>query len=399
MEGCVLMRLVVFDDEEDKGRLWSEQLAEFLPGWEVTCRDPAGLERDLEELEARRRAFARQTAHPASETAFDFADVLVVDFNLFELDRTSVLSGEDVAYLARCYSDCGYIVGVNQDHTRRWYDLDMVGHPNAFTDFSVGEAHLFSPELWRPGVERSAFSPWHWPCIPVAAQALMRCFERADAEHGLFGMLDISPERRHLLPRTVLGRVQPPKREQPEYEITIQDVVASSALGLRLDDRPSDEHVPRIAAARIRKWLNGEVLARQDILVDGPHLLRRMPGLAGDADVWQSPFAPDGSSPVLEKPAVLEYYAYCGTDWLDRPAWWWPPLASDGAAGSLRAFEGFEHGGLVFCEDTSRFVARENAHPFVNRLGGPFSQRWVEIPTSSDGVRPADYEPALALAR
>lgn len=398
MECCPLTQLVVFDDEAAKGAEWAERLQVLVPNWDVVCRKTGELEVDLAELEARRQHAIRGEQHEQAATVFDSADVLVVDFNLFQLDRSSIVSGEDVAYLARCFSTCGFIVGVNQDATARWYDLDMVGHPDAFTDLSVGADHLFSPELWVPSASRGAFSPWHWSCVPTAAAALNQCFELTRADQKVFDLLNFAPERVNLLPRDVLSRVQLPNCATAVSDVTIEEVVRRSPLGLRLNESPDPDQIARIGAARLRKWLNGEVVAREDLLVDPPHLLRRLPGLAANPASWAAPYSPDGTSPALNAVAGLEEYAQASGSWLDRPVWWWPPLASSALGDRLRDSDDATQSSLVFCEDSSRFVERSLARPFVSRVGGPFSQRWVEIPRAEE-KRLADYEPGLALAR
>src|SRR4051812_10875557 len=44
---------------------------------------------------------------------FDDVDILILDYDLRYLVKGEFLTGETVAFLARCYSSCGLIVGLN----------------------------------------------------------------------------------------------------------------------------------------------------------------------------------------------------------------------------------------------------------------------------------------------
>src|SRR5688500_17614162 len=57
---------------------------------------------------------------------FNDADLVIVDYDLLELEDTSALTGEDIAYLLRCFSTCGYIILLNPpDLGTHFFDLRL----------------------------------------------------------------------------------------------------------------------------------------------------------------------------------------------------------------------------------------------------------------------------------
>lgn len=398
-------RVLIVDDEESKAQDWADQLRPILGDRVVLC-PLDDLKRDLVLLEERRsKARTDSTGRDAAleGTVFDDATVLIVDYDLFGLDPNQVLSGDRVAYLARCYSSCGLIVGVNQDLTERWFDLTMLDHPEAFTDLSIGAQHLGRPGLWEARAD--AFRPWHWPLVLAAAEQYERCVEAvtvAGAESDVLEILGIDAKRRSLLPRDVYSLVQGTGASPDDFKIaTPSQLVQHTAMGLRLKDvLASQTSLPRVAAARLRKWLDTIVLQRQDLLVDAPHLVARLPGLLHDPEPMSSwgltcglHRAPAGLGIRHEQ---IEDSLFGWDPWLSRAAWWWPEIASLQALDVLRDQQN-PHPELVFCEDASGFFERDECRRFTSRLGGAFAQRWVRMPTGEDGEPIADYEPAMRL--
>lgn len=399
-------RILIVDDEENKARIWAERLRPIV-GDKIHLCPLAVLKRDIDELE-RRRAQARTDPSARSValkgTVFDEAAVLIVDYDLFGLDPTQVLSGDRVAYLARCYSACGVIVGVNQDRTERWFDLTMLDHPEAFTDVSIGAAHLANPGLWQDAPVE--FRPWHWPTLLATASQYEECV-RAVASSGddvdVLEMLGIDAARRRLLPRDLYSLIQGTGATPEDLKIaTPFELVHHTALGLRLKDvLATPASLSRIAAARLRTWLETVVLARQDLLVDAPHMIARLPGLLSDpvsVSSWRSAcHLHRAPADLAIKHEQIQTSLFNWDPWISRAAWWWPEIASSQQLDSLRDRPN-PHPELVFCEDSSTFYDRAHCRRFTSRLGGSFAQRWVRVPDGPDGEPAADYEPAMRLA-
>src|ERR1700747_3508534 len=106
--------ILIVDDSETftsdhRRRLGEISAARSFNLPEVTVKQ---FENDLIILRERAQS-AGKTAND-KETCFDRAAILFVDYRLIDLKLEGFFTGEVVAYLARCFSGCGFIVGVNQ---------------------------------------------------------------------------------------------------------------------------------------------------------------------------------------------------------------------------------------------------------------------------------------------
>lgn len=406
-------RVVIFDDDEEKARDWEDRLRPQLEDRLLRC-PLTKLRQDLEQIETRReRARARKEIGPLEGTVFDRAEVLIVDYDLFALNQTT--TGDFVAYLARCFSNCGLIIGVNQDRTSRWFDLTLRDHPTAFTDVSVGAEHLATSTLWRAPTEagvgisgmnldQPGFRPWSWPLLLPAARDLELCvadLARCDrATVDVLHAVGIDDEHRGLLPREVTAVVQVSGEVAPRVA-TLGELTAQTALGSRFaKDVIPDECQPRVIAARLRKWLETLLLTRQDTIVDAPHLATRIPGVLHASAVpasWQATCVlhVDFDSVAVDAER-LRASQFAAGPWLSRPTWWWPDVASAATLDDLRDVDVPDEG-LVFCEDISAFAPANTARPFASAVDGNYTQRWVRYVRDPSGRPAADYEPAVRL--
>src|SRR5947209_16278977 len=75
-----------------------------------------GLEACVKELEERRSVARDEPGKLQFDKnfAFDNAEIVIVDYDLIKIRSEGFLTGEGVAYLARCFSNAGYIVALNQ---------------------------------------------------------------------------------------------------------------------------------------------------------------------------------------------------------------------------------------------------------------------------------------------
>jgi hypothetical protein len=394
--------LLVCDDVERTARQWSKRLRVLRPvtdAFEVRPVLPQDLRQAVSQLEDRRRS-ARQEK-PAQlkwgKHPFDKAAILVVDYDLLDLERDAYIAGENVAYLARCYSRCGLIVVLNQVGTNRtnWFDLTLRGHPESYADLNLGSEQIDNPGLW--GQPWKGFRPWYWPLLPNAADA----FERR-----------VSTLKRHLdepivsflgFPRGLMAIVSRSAREfihgkrDPE-QTTFRQFVTESNNGLRpKDEALNEESTARIAAARIAKWLERLVLPSQDILVDAPHLVSRYPSLLKERSklAWNKTamFAPVANLGIDHR--TIAPFAFRRDEWLSRAAWWWPDLSKcEKVAEVSRPWESVDHPDYVFCEDFSAFRPRKAAREFVADVPSAFVRRFVAEP-QAPGV---SYEPSVRFS-
>ena len=275
--------ILIYDDEKPFANKLKEGLAE-LPILEGTFEVEALTEREFKEMmgvfKNRQIAFREDGEWGYERTLLDEASIFIVDYDLLYSTAGDFLTGELVAYLARCFSECGLIVGYRYGDNA--FDLTLRGQPESFADLYVGGRHLSNPGLW--GVTEATevgFRPWCWPILPN----YLRDFEKKveDVKESLAGdapicqVLGLTPELFAMLPRSIsqfLGA-------EPA-ETTFRRFVTESDNGLKqrdATDAVSEDVLARVGATRISKWLERLVLPEQDILVDAPHLVSRYPSL------------------------------------------------------------------------------------------------------------------------
>jgi hypothetical protein len=340
-------------------------------------------------LEERRRS----AVHPAGNATpwgnheFDTVDLLIIDYNFIDLEEVSGLTGQRLAYLARCYSACKYIVVLNQFGTNR-FDLTLQDHPVTHADLHLGSDQITSPGLWKES-DWPEFRPWSWPVLPRAVES----FEMRLAD--LSGSMDRTvlewlglENQAAALPRSV-------KQFLKEESVTFRSFAESSGAGLEQSDRPFHEStLLRIAASRIAKWLEYMVFAAQDLLIDFPRLVLRFPSLLGEkgSDVLENiALCPDVVSGF--NLTSVEKHRYPMPHWISKPAWLRMGLMDDD---SLR--ENVEdlppQSRLRFAEDASRFLPEDATRGFVADLASPYIQRFVRR-TAFDGV---EYQPSIRFS-
>lgn len=387
-------QIVIIDDEQAALNRYSGRLAKILgaiDGCAIACPKKEDLQREIAILETRRTSSRREGGN-AGPSLFDRADVLVIDYDLTWVQGS--LTGENVAYLARNYSTCRLILGLNQfgDNT---FDLELAGRLDSFADLNIGGAQLDNPGLWSRAFK--GYRPWHWPVIPEALKAFSARARdvRGHLNEPIFSHLGFPEETLPLLPKSILSFIS--KDLRPE-KATFREFAAKSGNGLRAKDKPwNDDALARCAAARLTKWLEFYVLPRQDILVDAPHLASRYPSLVrGDQkkiDTWNRIAARDhrGLTDCLHSAAIAKG-RFASPHWLYRPAWWWHAVNSSKKVSEIKSPWDAKVAPFVFCEDTSRFAKRGDATPFTASLDTPYASRYIE---NLDGV---DYRPAARLA-
>jgi hypothetical protein len=103
-----------------------------------------------------------------------------------------------------------------------------------------------------------------------------------------------------------------PSRHTSASRISFRDFVTLSGNGLKGKDQADDAAVARIAAARLSKWLEDIVLPAQEILVDAPHLVSRLPELLtgdpGRLATWDRTTAPNVSALGIRHKIVATSY-------------------------------------------------------------------------------------------
>jgi hypothetical protein len=394
--------IVLCDDEPQTATGWCTDLEALtdVSGWfDVAIIEKDKFETDVLLLEERRSSLRQGLALDPTQTIFDSASVLIVDYDLFDYKPDQLLTGDSIAYLARSFSSCGYIVGVNQDRIGNPFDLTLTMHRGVSTDLSIGSEQVADPGLWSVDPTLwGSFRPWYWPVLPERADALVRLQTRLInlLDAPVADVIGLPREMLDSLPRGVMGLLDVPNR--PDIgDVPLREWVHSSKMGLRPGDRVVDDsQVARIAAARLAKWFERVLMPGQDVLVDAPHLVDRRPGLlAGettDPDIWQNTAVVglDAEELGLRMEEIASHRF--DSDWVSRPVWLWSAISADPtldyALDSARPDPR-----IVFAEDASRFVDADEATRYTSDVEPPFNSRWLAM--AQDGIR---YLPAARLA-
>ncbi len=214
-----MKKILIYDDEET----FQGNLRDRLSSLDITIFDIGTPNEEeflewMRVLEDRRRAFRESGTWGGESILLDEASIFVVDYDLF--DTISFLTAEDVAYLARCFSKCGLIVGVNQ-YGHNPFDLTLKGHPGSYADLNVGQEQLGNPNLW--GEDTEGFHPWSWPVLPDYLDAFERKVK--DVEESLRDDVPICE---------VIG-----------FPTHVFDLLPRS-LGQFIGGKPSETRVPRV---------------------------------------------------------------------------------------------------------------------------------------------------------
>jgi len=389
-----LKQIMVYDDDTGVADKYVEKLRNATKKFKTDPMSQEAFLNQLDFLKERREATREARKWTNDAIDMDKISIFIIDFDLMKTHP--FLTGEEAAYLLRCYSRCGLIIGLNLESGRRvlpsYFDLTLRGHPDSFCDLNIDAAQLDNPGLWTN--IRNGFRPWHWPQIPDYLDLL---------EKKISCVLD-NPAKPivQLLQFDGILQLFPSSALQflggKPAEVTFKQFVVNSGNGLRGKDKTTDEMIARIAAARVSKWLERLILPGQDILVDAPHLVSRFPSLLKgdqrDLAIWNK--ITELSSNVGSLPLMLEKiesFTFKENYWLSRPAWFWNNLyTNDRILEVANPFKKIETE-FVFCEDSSTFERKENCREFYATIDSPYNQRYIHARPFQD----VDYAPAMAL--
>lgn len=359
---------------------------------------------------------------------FDDIDVAIVDNNLWALDFEGLrLTAEALIGYLRAFTNIPYIVSLNKNPDVDFDLRFMVGDYQTHADFALNTEHLRYGVLWRDELkngelETDVFAPSYWPNIHRVARLRRELVDRVEADLGkaVLDVLDFPPTSLEVLSRHAKGFISPnAETDQDLRDIKCIDFFKTSCRSLPQRDRdilfdraqggdPSARSsVARSVAANLDKWLRRMVLGPQDVLIDLPHLLSRMPFLLGkgaaDLKSWNGAIYGASLSNSMWELAREAEYETPGiyTRW---PCFWWSSLRENSRLDELFFGCEDEWADVMFCEDVSRFVESPHGHrgrdgdvveepkEFEAEFGGGWSRRYVRV---VDGVQ---YSPRSRLA-
>ncbi len=404
-----MKRILVYDDDRKTVKLWMQKLKKVRALERNFTVDSIETEQFLlavHNLEKRRANARRRRGGDMGfgDNPLDNVDVLIVDYDLLSpslrsLDDQPSLTGERVAYLARCYSSCKFIIALNQ-YGKNTFDLTLCGHPKSFADLNLGSEQIDNPGLWSGAW--NGYRPWYWPIVPEALDRFDRRVKaiKNNLDSPVFDILGIDFQAASSLAPSSIEFLSRGRR--PE-EVTFRDFVTKSGNSLREKDRPKDDLlITHIAAARISKWVERLVLPGQDMLVDLPHLVSRYPSLLkGDnknIGVWNKTASLTNVSSAVVDTNKLKKFRFLKEEWVSRPVWYWQRISkSDEIEEVRRPWSSHDKPNYVFCEDMSRFMDKNSAREFRADVSSPFVRRYVvkQGAKSAKSLRRVEYRPIV----
>jgi len=352
----------------------------------------------------------------AAGTAFDDADVVILDNNLAHLSVTGTrLTAESIAGYIRAFTAATYVISLNLSPDVDFDLRYLVGDYSTRGDLALNTEHLANPALWT-GDLRSAtngFLPWYWPQLSTVADRRRSQidFVKQQMDKPLLKVLGFDSEAVSFLSLHAKGALsadaasaeEAERGGTPIEELTFRDVFIAKDRSLPIKTEREDlskaersgtqairEIIARVVAADMDLWFRRDVIAPQEALVDIPHLLTRLPFLLGDRahDIkeWNRAIQTKQAPYGIKKTLYDEYLAGASFEhdiWVPSPCFWWPKLKSNEKLNGLffEAKAG-EWADVVFCEDRSAFVERDpkSGEPpieFPAEFEGAWERRYV----------------------
>lgn len=376
-------KILIYDDESAIGKGYADRLERSTDVKryfnEIECVDNSTFLKEMRELRARQIALRKGETREYEETLTDSASIMIVDYDLVNApEYASFLTGEIVSYYVRCFSQCRYIIGLNQFGTNN-FDLSLKRHSHSFADLNIGNEQLDNPGLW--GGKTKGFKPWYWPNIPKVLDSIDQKID--DVERNLkvpicefFGM---SPEIISTLPKIVSEYLG----DTPE-NVTFENFLNGNTLKPR-DKQYVDINYPvtkLLIISRISKWLEEVILPGQNILIDAPHLIDMYPSLLlgdhKDMETWDNTARLDIPEEEMGLDfKAIEKFRMKNNHWLSRPAWFLSKLIDNQEIQEVREPWSREDSDLEFCEDSSTFLKSSDCKEFLIEIDTPYARRYV----------------------
>ena len=399
-------KILIYDDEKKHKERFKTILRQGLnkagqdTDFDVKLLSDEVLQHSVEVLQNKQIGLRDNGKCSDETTEFDDTSIFIVDYDLLKSKAEGLLTGEIIAYIVRCFSECKLIVGLNQ-YGDNPFDLTLRGHLESFADLNLGVDQLGNLDLWRGnwGDFRRGYRPWSWPNLFDSLHNFDRKVAevRENLDSPICKVLGFKPKLFRLLPRGIVQFIG--KSEEKELaETTFREFVTHSGNGLRPKDATiSDKNVlARVGAARISKWLERLVLPEQDFFVDAPHLVSRYPSLIIDDEkkikVWNRTAQLVDYRDLGLDTDLIEPYRFKKDYWVSRPVWFWDTLRECESIQEIQEPWLTTKPSWVFCEDASRFYNRQDCGEFFADTDSPFTRRFVK------DFKGVDYRPRVRFS-
>lgn len=377
-------KILIYDDETQIGKKYVDRLKKLeliINGFDIEILDDESFSDELKTLKERQKKIREGNSWDDDLSILDSTSIFIIDFDLINPDKQILVSsGEEVAYLTRCFSTCGLIVGLNLVRGNT-FDLTLQGNPKSFADLNISSDQLDNHGLW--GGKTDGFRPWYWPVLTKQCKTFTKKVDDAKGhlDSSICDFLNFPKEVVEVFSRTVGEFIG-----NNPHETTFRDLVMKSPNGLMGKDIKAanyldEEMMGRIATSRISKWLERLVLPGQDILVDAPHLVMRYPSLLkGDhtkAETWNMTAKFENFEKLDLDFETIERFRFKRDHWLSRPAWFSSQISGCQNIKEVREPWTKEETKFVFCEDSSSFYDKEECKSFIATTDSPYDRRFV----------------------
>jgi hypothetical protein len=390
------LNVIILDDETNVEAAIASRLPKAI-GRTSSAINPADITSVVKELGGRAAAVRSSRQHHQKQIQLDTANLFIVDYDLVKAANEDYLTGETVAYLARCYSRCGAVIALNQFYRQPTFDLTLRPQLDSFADLNIAAEDLNNAGLWSSSSWKG-YRPWSWPVITDFIKLLEKRIQdvaKSDPKKRVVEFFELPTSVIERLPTTALELLG--SQESKADAATLSDILRSPVLGLRgreaTDRKRQPEQDARIIAARLSAWLNF-ILAPQDVLVDAPHLAQRCPSVIGvkptSAALGKTCIL--GSDRSVFPNAALAKARFKKNFWFDRPVWFWTEIERLRLTTEIKDPWHGINDRFVFCEDISAFRERSASKSFQSDLVSPYRARFV------NRIASIDYQPAHRLA-
>jgi hypothetical protein len=392
--------IIICDDDGNRVKRWARTISaipEVSENYDVVAWEPGRFATAFYGLKQRQLAGRRAGVEIDVEATkvlaeLDRATLVVVDFDLtptssappLDHDALQTLNGsfgDQVAYLTRCFSGATYTVLVNEGFFQSTFDLTHQAFARSSADLNVAHDDLGRVELWTGTSDGLTFRPWHWPRLIDSASRLEALAGDLDLDSPVLASLGLDDQ-------LTLDQFVPEQLDlfgSNPLDVTFRQATMFPSSFKRVrDDLPMpEEHLPKVAVAAVSHWLERIVLPAQNVLIDGPHLVQRRPGLAVDPNplAWRSVTdlsTPDQARSTLDQDLLADATVPSLAGWVSRPVWLWHRCPRT----RIRA----EGAPYVFCEDVSAFHPLDDALEYRSSVPGSFSQRFILNNAKTEGL-------------
>jgi hypothetical protein len=225
-------KVIILDDETNMEAAIAANLPKPIRRF-ASAINPDDIASMVKELGNRAAAVRSSGKRAQTELSLDTADLFIVDYDLVKAKNEDYLTGETIAYLARCYSSCGVVVALNQFCRRPTFDLTLRLQLDSFADINIAAGDLKNAGLWK-NAPWKGYRPWSWPVITDLVSLLEKRVQdvrKGDPKMRVVDFFDLPTSTVERLPTAGLELLG--SQTSKADAATLGDVLRSPILGLR----------------------------------------------------------------------------------------------------------------------------------------------------------------------